>query len=804
MPRISAARAIPSNLSPDLIERRIARSTSSVHRSTGILEVTSDGRILHANQAARVIAGSKPNANPTVLELLDLSYHDLILLAQDGRELCEYEVVLTRQNGTSIPVALSVIARTTAPETERNLLVTIRSLVEERITSAIRERIRSSKTAKEIFDVMAEEIIRWVPFIHCTASIYNENLTQARILFSAGPIAVAWPSLYTDLTGEQAEWLREAKKGPIGDLRLFRLDPRWRMANDADLVQAMEHLKSAFRVPVVRNNRVAGSVNFFRDKINAFSNEFEFELLCNLPIDNLFLIALSYLENEEFQFQIEMMKQLADRSSPEILDNAAAQMIVDRLAQHYGWEAITICKVNRQKQCYELQARGGTKSGLINPHFSQRLDEGVMGQAYKQNDVKWIPDLSKNEQYAHLFISKHKIRVRSELCIPIRAGAEIIGMLNIEDSRRNAVAKTERDTIQDLLKKIESMVERQKDESIINAAFNWAPSALFIVDANGIVEKINGTAVSMMGCKAEEIVGRPLDAFLEPSEIASRLLNGSEFRDDVRLIRNGKTPLKVNVASSLIRPMMGATVSVKDARSQERIEELEGLERIFSDIAAQTKIPLALAFSELHNMKRHFQAPGSDHNDRIADDLDKICRHLRRAEITYDHLALYDKSLACGMQANPIIVEAGKLLETLIGELPSADAQRINISGDAYASRILVDVYQVSWILLALLSYGLRLLPESKKLTILVTLKKNGKRQWVHFRMDTAAPAPVCPARRKSDIFVAQVISDLNLGRPAIEAFVQANGGRAQIPKKLEGPLELSVAFPVAQIAGSI
>jgi hypothetical protein len=52
-------------------------------------------------------------------------------------------------------------------------------------------------------------------------------------------------------------------------------------------------------------------------------------------------------------------------------------------------------------------------------------------------------------------------------------------------------------------------------------------------------------------------------------------------------------------------------------------------------------------------------------------------------------------------------VEAGKLLDTLLNELPASDAQRIRVTGDGFTSRIMADVYQVSWVVLSLLSYVL-------------------------------------------------------------------------------------------------
>jgi PAS domain S-box-containing protein len=784
--------AQPTNVDP---------SSVSIHRSIGLIELSREYKIVSMNETAKRLADVTTGQLPQLTTILGKNAARVVSDLLASPATAEFETELLRKD-RKIPVVISTMRSSSSADEKFPLILALRSLVEERTTTAVRERIRASTSANEIFNVTAEEVQKCVDFAHCTASIYDENITQSRVVFSFGRIPISWPSRWFDLSPQRAQWVKDAKRQAIPDLHKFYKDPQYKTVVDQDTLQAMSQLKSAFRIPVVRQGRVMASMNFYRDRYNGFDDEYELDLLHTLPVENALLMALSYLDNEELTFQRDLAQQLAERSGPVMLDKTIAEIIVNRLAQHYDWEAISICRVNRETQRFELQAKTGKESALVDHSFSLGIGEGIMGEVYRTGVPLCIHDVPHNQQYRGMFVKKYKRPMISELCVPVRVGSEIVAMLDIEDSRRNAFAKAEVDTIIELLSKVKAVLERQKNETIINASFEWAPSALFVTTANGMIDKANPTALSTLRYTQEELAGRPLSEVLDPPEIARILLRDSPFRDDVSLIGKDGRRIKVSVASSRLGEMLGSIITARELVSPRRIEELEGLERIFFDIAAQTKVPLALAFSGLAKLKQQFQCGPPPHRDRAAEDLDKIARNLKRAEITYDHLALYDKAAAGGMPVNPVILEAGKLLNTLAVEFPASDTERIKIQGNGLESQITADLYQVSWVLLSMLHYGLRLLPESKDLEVTVKLQRREEKEWVRFALATVVPKPAKHQLRKIDTFIAKVLSDLSLGRQVMDAFVRENGGHLEMPENLQGPVEFAVEFPVSHITG--
>jgi L-methionine (R)-S-oxide reductase len=63
---------------------------------------------------------------------------------------------------------------------------------------------------------------------------------------------------------------------------------------------------------------------------------------------------------------------------------------------------------------------------------SMRLGEGNVGLAVKTGEAKVVPDVSRDRQYVKVFPE-----TRSELVMPIKIGAHVIGVIDVESDRLN-------------------------------------------------------------------------------------------------------------------------------------------------------------------------------------------------------------------------------------------------------------------------------------------------------------------------------------------------------------------------------
>lgn len=776
-----------------------------------IMQLTVRQEVVYANQAALALSGWSSCAGHTIRDLIgdDATFQQFQHTFQDRLRgtAAEYELDLTRNDGRRIPVSVAATPITDAQGIVTGSIGVLRSLLRERAVEALDNRIKGGQSAHQIFEAITQEVAKLVPFELCVISLYTDDLRQARMVFSHWASGHAsWPARYFDIPAEMKKFLERRVPEPINDLKQFRNDPRWKLVHDPKLEEVMHNLESSFRIPLVRQDRVVGSITFFRNEVNGFDKQEKKEdvdILMALSLDKATLSALTFMEEEERRLRDCLIKELASHEGVDLLDKAISSLIVQRLAEHYDWEVFTILRVNLAEQRFELQSqvvRVGTK---LPEDYTQPIKKGVLGRAYREGNDQRSSDVLNDPLFRPIYIQAGDRQICSEMCLPIRVDGEIVGMLNIEDSRRNAFSEAEEQAVRSLLDQASALIEHRKTENIIKVSFEWTPSAVFIVSEAGIISKANPSALDMLGYTEQELKGKPMLEVLEPEEHTSSLLRVScAFRDDINVVRKDGRRSKVSVASSRLGEGIGTIVSARDLASRKRIEELEYMERIFYDIAAQTKIPLALTFSWLSKLKQQFESGTAPHSKQAADTLSKATDQLRKAEITYDHMVLYDKEIAGGIRSNPVVLQIGRLLQQLSQEFPEAERRRIAVSGNALDSYILGDTYQISFVLLAILSYGLRFMPENKNVRVTVESRTRAQGEWVEIAIGAMAPVPPERARREMDAFVMKVISDINLGTRIIQLFVAANDGVYMAPKDLTGPTRFKIRFPVTAPAG--
>jgi putative methionine-R-sulfoxide reductase with GAF domain len=90
-----------------------------------------------------------------------------------------------------------------------------------------------------------------------------------------------------------------------------------------------------------------------------------------------------------------------------------------------------------------LEAGGGllrqASAGPAPRCDSMRLGEGNVGQAAKTGMEKVAPDVARDPQYVKVFD-----QTRSELVMPIKIAAHVIGVIDVESDRENAFAYKDR------------------------------------------------------------------------------------------------------------------------------------------------------------------------------------------------------------------------------------------------------------------------------------------------------------------------------------------------------------------------
>jgi PAS domain S-box-containing protein len=161
----------------------------------------------------------------------------------------------------------------------------------------------------------------------------------------------------------------------------------------------------------------------------------------------------------------------------EVLDRAA-QLIHEQFSYHH----VGIFLLDRDRQELVMQARAGMYTHLFAPDHCLTLSQGMVGRAAQQGQCLLANDVSAEPAYVNVY--GDALPTRSELSVPIQAGGEVLGVLDIQSPQLNAFAPNDLVATETLASQIaialqnarlyetaqRELVERQRAESQLNEA----------------------------------------------------------------------------------------------------------------------------------------------------------------------------------------------------------------------------------------------------------------------------------------------------------------------------------------------
>ncbi len=122
--------------------------------------------------------------------------------------------------------------------------------------------------------------------------------------------------------------------------------------------------------------------------------------------------------------------------------NAVAQTVAEALHEHLGFSRATVLWLDRDTQELVLAAHQAT-TDLTAAGYRQKITVGVMGRAVRTGQAQLVRDTRHDPDY--ITPGRHR---RSELCVPIQHGDEVLGVINLEDERPGAFDQDDLESVQ--------------------------------------------------------------------------------------------------------------------------------------------------------------------------------------------------------------------------------------------------------------------------------------------------------------------------------------------------------------------
>ncbi len=648
----------------------------------GVVSVNMDRQILYANPKALEIFGVETWLGKTVRDLIpdqeNLAIVDSQLAKRQKGLSDEYEVQITRfRDGKRIPVKVAAMPVMDSSGMVVGAIGIIRSLELERTIQAIDKHIQTFRSGAEILEAVAEETRKLVPFDLCTASVFSRDMKHARLLFSWDPAGkITWRTRWFHLTPSLSQWAQQRSIIAVGNLSDFFARPHMEQLADDEAVRDLltKGFQSFVRYPVVRQDRVVGSVALISEKPDAFNAAHQ-QLLEALPLDEALLMALYYEEKEDI-LPCQNNKKVAD-------------LLVERLAEHYRWESVAIYRIDEQNATIELQSQKAKSEEFLLPEdYAQPANEGVLGYVLAHGMDANIGNVKRDPVFKDVF--KRAVKgTNSELCMCIKVDGKVYGLLNIEDSRENAFSEEELHALRVVLNEVGALMERFCTANLIAATFEATPTAVFVINSRGGISRVNPATVQMLGYPETEMIGTPLRTYFKTPEKADAVLRARRSMDnEVTLLHRDGHEVHALLGGSQLEEG-GMVVSAKDLSFHKRVEQLELLGQMYYEIAVQTKVPLSLVYNWLRELK------ADNPSGTIGHVLDKAIRQLRKAEITHDILTLYDKDNTI-VPYNQILLDITQLIDGICREFPKTEIAKIEFKREAKEAYVRGDPFQVA------------------------------------------------------------------------------------------------------------
>ena len=153
--------------------------------------------------------------------------------------------------------------------------------------------------------------------------------------------------------------------------------------------------------------------------------------------------------------QIELVNELAEDLTSTLELDQLLSAAAETIRKTCGFFDVSIFLVDRSRQEAYLVAHSGTHVDFLPAGYRQKFSEGIVGWAISHDEPVMSGDVTQDPRYRTNLYAE----TLSEMAIPIRVEHEIVGVLNVEDARRQAFDETDAVVLETLCDQMGSAIK---------------------------------------------------------------------------------------------------------------------------------------------------------------------------------------------------------------------------------------------------------------------------------------------------------------------------------------------------------
>lgn len=740
------------------------------------MKVSRSGDITFANARLCEIAGRRACEGLNIRDLVPDEATSRLIAEHlktrlDDRVAETYRASLRRaDDGTIVPVEIIAFPELDGTHTAIGSIAIVRDRSTEEISAAVHAALETSRDWRSMLAPVAAALRRIVPCDWFTVSLYSEDGSHIRELYSVADFDLPqWGVRWYALPEIVARFMAGQRVIAIPDLNAYLAQPELESVLRQPSTQMFLQLglQSCLSCPVVRDGRTIASVSLYRRERGGFTDRHK-QIVQSLPLPEMAMMAWFHLQREELGLRLRLMSEIAGAPGD---TRAASQRLVETLRSHYQWDNVSFFRVDEFNQRFELVAESCADSAYtFGAGYTQALAEGILGQAYDTRKSVRSGNVGRDPQLGPRFRRKLAGETVSELTIPVIVNNKVCAVLNSEDKRENAYAHEEQVALEIILAEVATLFQRVELEQTLTTILESTSDTVIATDSNGVIRSVNGSAEKLLKCPTEKLVGSSVRDLIADPLLARGFLQAAAIPPTALALRGSDgADHHVLLAASPVKSDGGGRVyTVTDLALHQRVERLEALRETHREIAIQTQAPISLCFGWLHRLSLHKDAS-------VADAAKKVAQQLKKAQITFDRLSMLDRD-AGSIPCNLLPLGVDYLVSGVMREMPDWDAERVELTLPAGLPPVRADLFQLSFCLKSVLAYLLRFTPLDSAIN--VSAVAVGGEVTLELRGRLPAP-PVQPGLDyAADALMAHARFELALNRPMVAKIMSVQDGR--------------------------
>jgi PAS domain S-box-containing protein len=580
---------------------------------------------------------------------------------------------------------------------------------------------------------------------------------------------------------------------------------------DRRYIQGVIRGRSEIAVPLLIGKKLIGVLDVESQKLDAFTPK-DIKILSQFATQAAVAIQNTQLYEQERKksAQLRLINHVSRRMAATLDRDKLLPILVKSIQRKFDYHHVMILLQETPDEL-TMKAEAGGYSSMRLAGYRQKKTEGIIGAVAQTGRTILANDVSKDPRYS--CVHKH---TRAELCVPIRLGREVVGVINVESDQLNAFDQFDQEILEIIADQLANVIknariyqECKQAKDYLQTLIESSSDAITTADNLGRLIFWSKGAEEIFGYKAKDVLGQSATSFYakgreEARRIMWQLLKKGKLRNlEIEYLgKNGKK-VYASLSASLLKNDRGAVTGslgiIRDITEYKVLEQqllqserLATIGKLSTQIAHEIMNPLS---SIKMNIRILSKREGLSANDQ---------RRLAIAGFEIDHLERilqdifdYSKSLKLNFSRenlNEILDKSLLMVQDRIEEKQIVVTRKY----DSQLPALSLDLVRMMQVFTNLYLNAIQAMTPGGKLKVSTSREQLNGTRYLKASVSDNGPG-IAPAQRAVifDPFYTTRSDGTGLGLTIVKKIVEQHAGRIEVESRVGQFTRFVVSLPV-------